>query len=406
MKLLIYIFFFLCFFPYIDIIRIGTDTQPNALIASIILLITMRKKMVNLPIIIFWLLFILAILLVPTSNLSGIETAKNVLNYLSVPLLCFAAYNMYLKSSFELSFKIFFLVIMTYFFVGFVQMYYDPDFMTFLLNQGARGVMLGGRGVVSLSPEPAFYGSLCLFFCVFSLVQYPLKYNLFSLPILIFQVVFFSQSATSILVLIIAALIFMGLQIMRFRLKYVLAGVIILLVANVIYQKMVDNLESSRASILINEIRNNPLLIAQLDVSAGVRITSSISPFLAAKHNAFLPMGMGNYKSFISGLYKSGEYPKLLNKHIVLEIGRLGGGINMVLFHLGFLGLLFPIAIYLSFKDLLYKNKELFGFILFVVLLFTQIQLMQSMIGLILASVLYLSRKKRLNQILYAESEV
>ncbi len=406
MKVLIYIFFFFCFFPYIDIIRIGTDTQPNALIVSIILLIAMRNKKLNLPIIFFWLLFFISILFVPSSNLSSFETAKNVLNYLSVPLLCFAAYNMYLKSSFEMSFKVFFLIIMTYFIVGFVQMYYDPDFMTFLLNQGARGVMLGGRGVVSLCPEPAFYGSLCLFFCVFSLVQYPLKYNLVSLPILIFQLIFFSQSATSILVLIIAAMIFMALQIGRLRLKYVLAAGLILLSANVVYQKMEDSLANNRASVLITEIRKNPLLLAQLDVSAGVRITSSISPFLAAKHNAFLPMGMGNYKSFISKLYRSGEYPKLLSKYIVYEIGRLGGGINMVLFHLGFLGLLFPIAIYLSFKELFYKNKVLFGFIIFVVLLFTQIQLMQSMIGLILATVLYISRNKRLNHRSYAESEI
>jgi hypothetical protein len=157
--------------------------------------------------------------------------------------------------------------------------------------------------------------------------------------------------------------------------------------------KIQQNYSESRASILINEIVENPMLIAQVDVSAGVRITSSISPFLAMKHNAFMPMGMGHYKEFVSQLYKAGYYPKLLSVYIVNEIGRLGGGINMVLFHLGFLGLLFPIAIYLSFRRNLSSEKVFWAFVLFIVLLFTQIQLMHSMIGFILAAVLYLGKK-------------
>ena len=71
----------------------------------------------------------------------------------------------------------------------------------------------------------------------------------------------------------------------------------------------------------------------------------------------------------------------------------------MVLFHLGFFGLVFPIAIYLAFKRLIKNAAHLFAFIVFVILLFTQIQMMQSMIGLILATAIYQSNllKKQVN---------
>ena len=395
MRLLIYIFVLFCFFPYIDIINIGTDTQPNALVMSALLLFAIPNKRINTAIILLWILFAFSLILALVSQLSGFETIKNVLNYLSAPMICLAAYNVFVKMKFRLPFVFFLFVVLSYFIVGFMQMFIDPDFMTFLLNQGARGVMLGGRGVVSLCPEPAFYGSLCLFFIVFSLVQYSAKQNLIILPLLLVQLIFFSQSATSIIVLLAALCVYLIVQVLRFKLKYIISSVAVVFLFFSFKATMLKDFSDSRASVLINEIIENPLLIAQLDVSAGVRITSSISPFLSMKHNAFMPMGMGSYKKFVSQLYKEGHYPKLLSVYIVNEIGRLGGGINMILFHLGFLGILFPLAIYLCFRNILNTDKAVLAFVVFIVLLFTQIQLMHSMIGFILASALFLGNVKR-----------
>lgn len=391
MRWLIYIFVFFCFFPYINIINIGTDTQPNALVMASILLFAVQNKRLNTSIVLLWILFFLSFALAFFSNLSTFETIKNILNYLSTPLICFAAYNVFIKDRFQLPFKVFLFFVAIYFIVGFVQLFVNPGFMTFLLNQGARGVMLGGRGVVSLCPEPAFYGSLCLFMMVFSLLSYSFRQNILAMTLLVIQLVFFAQSATSILVFLISILVFFIVQLVRFRARYIAYALVLSALVVYAYQTQYAQFSESRAGVLIGEIIENPELIAQVDVSAGVRITSTISPFLAARHNAFLPMGWGNYRNFISRLNRSGRYPKLLNKYIVREIGRLGGGINMILFHLGFLGLLFPLAIWLAFKKLIKVSKIQFAFILFFLLLFTQIQLMQSMIGFILATALYMS---------------
>src|SRR5210317_352541 len=130
MKILIYIFIFFCFFPYIDIINIGTDTQPNALVMSAILLFAIENKKINTPILLLWVLFLFSILLAITSNLSGFETIKNILNYLSAPMICLAAYNVFIKMKFKLPFSIFLIICLSYFIVGFMQMFVDPGFMT------------------------------------------------------------------------------------------------------------------------------------------------------------------------------------------------------------------------------------------------------------------------------------
>ena len=187
MKVIAYIFIFFCFFPYIDIIGLGTDTQPNALLLSAIILFTIKNKRLNTTIVLLWIMFFMSLILACFSNLSAFDTLKNVFNYLSPPMICFASYVLYQKMWFKIGFKLFTTVVLTYFIVAFVQYFIDPHFMTFLLNQGARGVLLAGRGVVSLCPEPAFYGSLCLFFIVFSLISFTRKQNLILIPLLLIQ---------------------------------------------------------------------------------------------------------------------------------------------------------------------------------------------------------------------------
>jgi len=393
MRLIYYIFILFCFFPYIDIIGLGTDTQPNALIASLVILFAIPNKKLNTPMLLLWLLFLMSLVLAVFSNLSGFDTLKNILNYLSPALLCLAVYNLFLKTQFRVSFWFFMAVLLVYFSVGFVQMYIDPGFLSGVVNEGGRGSFLAGRGVVSLCPEPAFYGSMCLFFMVFGLLNFTRKQNLIIAPLLLVQLILFSQSATAIFIFLAAVTGFIIVQIIKLRPLYLIGSITLLLAASTVINSVRQEADNNRAAGLISEFINNPLLISQVDISAGVRISSSLAPFLSAKHNGLFPMGMGNYKAFVKELYLSGDYTKMLNIYILNEIGRLGGGINMVLFHLGFLGLIFPLAIYMMFKAQIGQEKVMFAMILLYCLLFTQIQLMHAMIGLILGLAAFKSRE-------------
>lgn len=394
MKFLAHIFVFFCFFPYINLLQLGTDTQPNALLVASLLLFGIKKKSINGPIIMLWLLFAFSILLYFKSTVSIFDYLKNCFNYLSLPLTCMGAYVIYKHLDYKIEFKTFLYIIGTYAFVGFMQIYFDPGFGTFTLTDSGRGVLVGGRGAISLTPEPAFYGTICLFFMAFSLLTYNKKQNQIAIGILMLQILLFARSSTAMMILTIALFLFTIIQILRFKLKYVTITAVVLVITVPIVNRYLDELDETRMGQITTELITNPLLITQLDGSVGTRLTGAVSPFFAFKHNKLLPMGIGNYKYFLKDIYTRGYYRSFLTSEIINQKDRLGGSMNMVLFQLGILGLLMPLAIFLAFRRRLKESSVLFVFILFCTILFTQIQMMHSMIGFIIATALFTTRIK------------
>ena len=369
--------------------RMGTDTQPNAIIMASVILFMFKNKRINAPIIILWVLFILSLLLIYKSNVTFFIYVKTCLNYLSPALISFAAYTIFTRLNYKVSYSFFMTSVLIYMCVGLIQLYLIPDFFTFLVNGQARGILEGGRGVVSLAPEPAFYGSMCLFLIVFSLISYTRKQNLIAVPILFFQMLFISRSATALVILLLSLLIFGCVQLLKLRVRYLAIGFITVLLLIPVYNSFLNNIEGTRIASIYESFIDDPLLITKVDQSVGIRFTGAVAPFLALKENNFLPMGLGYYKPFLRELYISGKYRSFLTKVIVNEKIRLGGSANMILFQFGFIGFLFLIAIYLFFKPQIKKSDAgLYAMILFTCILFTQIQLMHSMIGLIMAAAL------------------
>lgn len=398
MNILLNIFTIFCFFPYLDLLGLGTDTQPNALLLGALFLFSFKEKKLNLPIILLWVLFLLSILLFFINNASIFLYIKNVLNYLSPPIVAMAAYNLLTRMDYKISFRLFMIIILTYGFVALVQMFIYPQFMTFLLSDHVRGILYGGRGVVSLCPEPAFYGSLCLFLIVFSLITFTKKQNYLAIPILLFQLVFLSRAATAMSILLFALLLFTVFQLVRFKIFYILSVSLCVLLVTPIVISSIEKMEDSRAGNIALQFLEDPFLITKIDESVGVRFTYAVVPFLSMKHSYFKPMGIGHFNPFISKLYREGKYRNFLGSYILKEKARLTGSINMVLFQLGILGMLLPFAIFLAFKRLLHSSMALFALILFISILFTQIQLMHSMIGFIIGYALYLSHLKAKDQ--------
>ena len=394
MRILVHIFFFMAVFPYLDFFQLGTDTQPNALIFACIVLFAVRNKKLNPPIILLYVQFLISLSLIFMNNLGTFGLVRILMNYLSPPLLASATYTIYSQLNIKLPFRLFAFTVLVYGIVGLVQLYWIPDFMGFLLNAN-RGSLLGGRGVLSLCPEPAFYGSTCLLFMIFSLLSYTRKQNYYIIPVLLAQFVFLSRSSTAIAIFLFACLLFAAIQILRFRLRYVFFIALFLAIAIPVGNQQLKKLEETRAGEIALHFIENPLNITKVDGSTGVRFTSSIAPFLNMKYNGFKPKGVGNYQSFLWKLHQAGECQSFLTIPIIESKDRLDGAINMVLFQLGFFGLFLPIAIYLAFRPLLSSDLGLFCFLLFITLLFTQIKLTQSMIGVIIGLAIYKSNLLR-----------
>jgi len=392
-KVLATIFLLFCFFPYIDLLGIGTDTQPNALIVGALILLTTTKNKINTPLILLWLLFFCSLFLFFKNNLSFFIYLKNSFNYLSLPLVAMASYTLFSRYRFKVSYKFFLYTISIYAVVGLVQLYLKPDFLGFLLND-ARGVMVHGRGVIALCPEPAFYGSLCLFFVIFSLLNYSKKQNYLIIPFLLFQLAFLSRSATAVAILGLSITIFTLIQICRLKVLYILSSCLILAIAIPFYQSQLQKLEETRIGQITADFIEDPLMVTQIDDSVGIRFAGAVSPFLALRYNNFMPMGIGHYREFLKKLYVSGKHRRFLNPTIVNGKERLGGSMNAVLFQLGIVGIILPLAIFLAFYGRLHEDKYLFSLILFSCLLFTQLQLMLSMIGFTIGYVLHKTRQR------------
>lgn len=388
MKAIISIFFFFCFFPYLDIAGLGTDTQPNAIIFASIILVTIKDKKINMPLVILWLLFFCSPFLYINSDVGLFFYAKNCMNYLSPALVAFAAYTVYIKTGRTISFKAFMAVVFTYMAVGLIQLLIFPEFLTPLVNGG-------GRGVVSLCPEPAFYGSMCIFLMAFSLICFNKKQNYVTIPVLLFQILFLAQSATALAILGFSVLVFSIIQLLRLKFKYVMSMSMLILLLIPVYSNVSSKLDETRAGQIYNEFIEDPYLITRFDSSVGIRFTGSVAPFLALRYNHLLPSGIGHYKEFLSGLYESGKYRHFLTWYNIQEKDTLGGSVNMVIYQLGLIGLLLPVAIFLFFKRSMYKSSPgILAFLLFMCVLFTQIQLMHSMIGFIMATARYYGNKR------------
>lgn len=390
MRFLAHIFVLTCFFPFIDLIRIGTDTQPNAMVVGIAIIFFSKKPKLNTPIILLWVTFFIALIFAFTSKLDTFLTAKIVLNYLCPPIIAMAAYIIFVELDYKIKFRYFLMVVLTYLFVAVVQTYLIHDFMTLFLNEG-RGILVGGRGVVSLTTEPAFYGSHCLFLMVFSILNYSKKQNLIAGLLLIFQMVILAKSSIGIAIFGGAILLFGLVMIIRLKVVYVLFFILAISLTAIFQKQILGAFEGTRSGKILENFIKDPLVIAQVDGSIAMRVSNSFAPYFVLRHNYFLPMGYGRFLSYLKKLSGEGRYKKIITPETLNQRERIVGALNMVLFQLGFLGLIMPLAIYLAFKRLLYDDIVLFALILFYTLLFTQIQLMYSMIGLIIACAIYKS---------------
>ena len=203
-----------------DVLQTGRDTQPNALLVGILILFVTEHKKINGPLIALWSLFIISLLFAFNSHYTPFGTFKAIVSYLSPALIAFTTYNILLSKDFKITYKFFLFVMFSYFFVGVVQEFIYPNFMSFILAS-ARGVHMFGRGVISLTNEPSFYGIQMLLFIVFSLMHFDRKKNLFLVPFAVVQIFFLAKTTTAIGLLGLSFGIFCVIQVLRRKLLYV-----------------------------------------------------------------------------------------------------------------------------------------------------------------------------------------
>jgi hypothetical protein len=373
---------FFLFFPYVTLVSFGTDIQPwGILLATVFSTILFLCRYKFKKVFIFLLIpMIFSVLILPLGD-DQFSSIRSVAGYFTIALTPLV-FHYALKKHYTITVNFLKLTVIVYLFVGIVQIIFDANFMTLLLNRGVSG---GGRGVVSLSSEPTFYGLICLFLIlIFSALETKNKY--IYIYLLLFQIIFLAQSSMTILFLLIFMLYYSLFKVSSYFLLIVfLCGVIIFIAFNFIH------LDSRIFHLLDMAIMEPERLM--LDGSINSRIGAiyfSIKGFIDSYGIANGFSAFADYWALeISRqdvFFQSAKTPPV-------RIMSFYGGI---LFDLGVVGLLIPVVysviIFKAYKINI-RNFLIFFFFLNTIL-FTAIPMSFTLVGVYFGALIYKAEDK------------
>lgn len=387
-----WLFLVFCFFPYVSFLGLNTTTQPNALFFSIFPIILIRSKGLPKELFIFGIVFCFSTFILLLSDLSFLSF-RDWANYLSLVFVSLGAYK-FLRYINGLPYKFFYSVVCIWLFVGAIQMFLYPKFLSFLFHQ-MRGALLDGRGVTGLSTEPTYYGLMLGLFFVIYLVNNWYSRSKFLGFLILFQIFFLSKSTTVIAIFLIAAGLFILISMLRLKMKLIMSVVAISLLVSIFLASSTNLYKESRIYRISQIMRNHPEIILAIDFSVSERVNHVVFPVVGMVENLLLPAGFGNFGKYLTEKKDSKEYKVFFSHALFRPSNRILSGHGKILFELGGIGLLISIGIFSAFKFGLSKSPFLFGFILYFLLLFAALPFMTATVPFIIANILYLRYNKR-----------
>lgn len=385
------LFLIFCFFPYVQIINLGTDSQPYALALSLLLFPLLIKQKISKDIFYLAILFVSSIAVAIICNAFSFNAIRSIVNYGSLFLVGFATFRI-LERSNGLNYSLFKVVCWLWFIVGAVQTLLYPKFLTFLTFRAVGSGDLG-RGAVGLAPEPTFYGVAVFVFIVVYFINFSNKRDYLLLSSLIIQLIFFSKSSTVIMVLG-ASSIFFGLYSLiasRASLKQKLSiavGVSFFMATGIAIFNYF--LSDSRAYFLLVKLYENPYAFMLVDGSVNERFIHFFFPILGFIQHWGLPSGIDTFNEYMKHIYASGRYDDLLFYYRD-NYSRIMSGYGSALFELGIIALIIPIVLYRNFRPLFRKNHV---FVLLFIsingILFNAVPFSNSLIAFLFGNIIFI----------------
>lgn len=393
-KILLLAFLFFCFFPYIRILPLDLDSQPNALILSIPIILFIAKGEINKDI--SWLIFILiaatVCMLLSNPNNEGIRILTT---YLSLTLITYATY-LSLKYFRGIPYSFYEYVVLIWFIVGFVQYTIYPSFMDFLILRSNNSILLEhGRGVTSLAVEPTFYGMICLLLLMINHLNFRFenKYHMINLLLLI-QLIIFSRSTTCFGIIIITIFtygIYMILQ-SKYRIRWFLLCFLLMIIGYFIATWLINNL-NIRATNALRVLINTPSEFLVMDYSVNRRFVHAFFPIKGFIDNLGMPHGLGHFDEYLQDLTKNESWNVLINYDISNE-KRITASLGASLFELGVFSFPLYYVIIRSFKKIASNNPKaiLCEFLLFSLML-NHMNFNQAILPMFIGNLIYTASK-------------
>lgn len=292
-----------CFFPFVSLIYIGSDTQPYAAIWAFIVLIyflfarEIRASRVVLLLLCNSLVMgafaIMGVGEMPFSKL--ISGSFSYITLLTVPLATFLILR---KNGWNENLTK--VLIWVWFLVGFIQKYIQPTFAYSILS---RHTTNSTRGVVSLATEPSAYGYMCIFMMVLAFSFQKNKY-LYMINILIQIVLFAGSSVTLIYLAVYLGMIILNELVLHKRFAFIkTAGLLSVGVAAILMiYKYIPR--TNRIGALLYYLKNDPKKFFN-DDSIRLRAEAIIYSIQGFIENNGLPHGISETRimSGIGGLF-------------------------------------------------------------------------------------------------------
>jgi hypothetical protein len=353
-SLLHILFLISVFFPYIQLVPIGTDVQPTALCLSLLIMLS-ERQWTRAPIHL-WLLGCMLLIALGVFAIGDFDftALRSIGNYASVFFISLAAYSCANRVNLAIP-RVLGFATYTWLLVALGQTIYSTDFLYFLLPAIRR---TDSRGVVSLSPEPGFYATMCLFIL---LVLFLYKRELSIQGLLgVVQISLLARSTLITVILLIVLLIYAATHLTT-RKSWAVA---VLLFGGWIVATQTTFFANTRMNDLTQLAITSPLRMTQIDSSMSDRVGQLVFSLKGAFDNYLLPNGFTSwgvyYRSEIlkAGnyfrMYYGGPYPK-----------RIQSGIGAAFYELGAFGFILPwvliAAIKNRFGSLRCKDALVFG---------------------------------------------
>lgn len=358
------ILLFLVLFPYLSIIQTPFDTQPFALIFSILIFSILLIRKDNdlsfpFPLWVLFLIFLyaLGIYFINSNYYYGM---RSLVGYASIFFITFASY----KTFKYINVKNYIFSIYIWLFFGIVQLLFNKNFGRWFVPRLSTSV---GRGVTSLAVEPSYYATVCIFVLILNELFYKnAKYNrklyYMIMCALVFQIII-SFSGSGFLFLLVfffskcISLMFFDQEIKRYRTLFSSIIIFFLIIFLFLY---LPALQYTRAGILLKNVLKDPLALLLTDQSAADRISHVLLSFYSLFYSYGIGLGLGTWGDYSNLLTASagGRIEEIAN--VWLSTGsRIMSGWGSAIYEIGIFGILLVIVfLWIMFAGLR-KNKEM-----------------------------------------------
>lgn len=332
-KCLTFLFYLFVFFPYLAIMPLGSDTQPNAFVVGA-LIIAFAGRHLSLPSPIWALglvaLMAAALFLLNPLSFSG---ARSLFGYLSLFVVSAATY-VCVRNGHPLSKGFLYFVVLSWLFLGLLQLTIDASIGNALLSAARTSEE---RGAVSFAAEPGYYGSM-MFFVLLVLMARKQELSVLALLCTV-QIILIAQSSVVVAALLAPIFVYVLLKGgALLKNPYFVSALVVLFV---LAPQIADYLEDSRVTSLFLLVLDNPSLLLLADASGNQRAASIFFSLKGALDNNLLPRGFDAYYNYIASV--SYEYRNIF--WAVLKADRIMSGYGAAFFELGIFGLTIPVVI-------------------------------------------------------------